>query len=454
MQEERELLYNSVFPQLQARCEERGLTFDVVDLRANAGNDIQALAAVAAGFANEIDRCRPHFIGLLGDRCSGAADIPESSYDRIPWLKDEVAAGKPLLELEFQHGALRKPAGSRARFYLRDTAYTPARSLLPPDAKDVENTRRLKEAVRTSGLPVCENYANPAALGAQLAADLTRVVDSFISSAPATTQLSPGQLEQLLSASRAGVAVPQKAQGPDPGDAAPTATPAIEGAYRSPSASGRRVRIVHLAGSRARTMQEFNLDKQDEVWIGRDPVSHVRYAEADQPVSRAHMKIVSSFADPHSYILIARGRNGTYINNIEVTGSAALHDGDIVQVGHGGPIFRFEQFPKMAGQEGWQEPELAPIVAAVLPVDEPGRPSGATTVLKFDAELAKAMLEASKQQAAPPEILKGETDSKVVTPLSATEVDGRTRFAFQPKIMAGIVVAVLVLLVFVFMFRR
>jgi hypothetical protein len=451
MKAERELLSTTVFPLIKSRCEERGLALELVDLRASAASEFEALSSVATGFADEIDRCRPYFIGLLGDRCSGSADIPEAVYTRLPWLKDEVAAGKPLLELEFLHGALRSPTGSQARFYLRDPAYaasTANAALLPADLRETQDTLRIKDAVRRSGLPVIENYANPAALCAQIAADLTRAVDSIVSNAPATMQLSPAQLEQLLSASSpepSGAATSQEA---DPGDVAPTHTPSPAGASETPPAAvtGRRVRIVHLSGSRARTTQEFNLDSQDEVWIGRDPVSHVRYTEGDQTVSRAHMKIVTSFGDPNAYILVARGRNGTLVNNTEVSGSEGLRDGDIVQVGRGGPAFRFEQYPKMAAQAGWQEAEPPPIVAAELLAVEPGRKAGATTVLTYDPAIAKAMLEAAKKPAPVTPLLMEETEAIVFTPLGKTGGNNAAR-RFRMIVAAGIAVLVIGLIV-------
>jgi hypothetical protein len=164
------------------------------------------------------------------------------------------------------------------------------------------------------------------------------------------------------------------------------------------------------------------------------------------------MKIVTSFGHPNSYILVARGRNGTLVNNTEVSGSEGLRDGDIVQVGRGGPAFRFEQFPKHSAQLGWQEPEPEPIVASELPVDEPGRKTGATTVLNYDPDIARAMLEAARTPKPPPPLLVEDTENIVFTPISKTR-DNKGARSYQ-TIIAAAIAALVIILIAVLILRR
>ena len=71
----------------------------------------------------EIRRCRPYFIGLLGERYGWVPDEPASDLvDREPWLAQYP--GRSVTELEILHGVLRNPEmAGHAFFYLRDPAY-------------------------------------------------------------------------------------------------------------------------------------------------------------------------------------------------------------------------------------------------------------------------------------------------------------------------------------------
>ena len=406
MREERRYLAAVIVPQLQTRCEERGISFEMIDLRSGATGERDAAARVLAGFIYQIDHCRPYFIGLLGDR-SGEAPIAvhEDVLAKQQWLREELVSGKSVVALEFLHGALRNPrSASHAFFYFRDAAYSQS---LPESERlgsagpdEALRVSRLKESVRESGLCVHENFSSPEALGELVLADLSRAIDSYISEAPKTTQLSMAQLQQLLAASCGNS--PDSSE-PDPSSDSFQESGVASGksAVSSPGTasqlSGRRVRITHLSGSRSQTVQEFDIDAQNEVWVGRHPVSHVLYSETDRSVSRAHMKIVTSLGAPNAYILVSRGRNGAFINNTEVLGSSGLTDGDIVQVGRGGPIFRFQQFPKpepLPGEqaEDSEDPQFTPPTASET-IEPPKLISGVTSELKYDPVLAWAMLQ-------------------------------------------------------------
>src|SRR5919107_4834633 len=68
MQAEREELVKRVFPQVRRMCESRGVAWSEVDLRWGVTDEQKAEGAVLPICLAEIERSRPYFIGLLGER--------------------------------------------------------------------------------------------------------------------------------------------------------------------------------------------------------------------------------------------------------------------------------------------------------------------------------------------------------------------------------------------------
>ncbi len=182
MQLEREELVKRVFPQVRRRCEERGVTWSEVDLRWGVTDEQKAEGAVLPICLAEIERSRPYFIGLLGQRYGWVPDeIPADLAAELGWLAD--ARGRSVTEMEILHGVINDPeAAGHAFFYLRDPAWVEG---LPGDEQGlfledtpegVAKLEALKDRIRTSGHPV-RDYPDPAALGDQVLADLSALVD-------------------------------------------------------------------------------------------------------------------------------------------------------------------------------------------------------------------------------------------------------------------------------------
>jgi hypothetical protein len=72
---ERDELILRVFPQLRRLCAERGVTFTEVDLRWGVTEEEAAEGKVLPICLAEIERCRPFFIGLLGESGSGKSAL-------------------------------------------------------------------------------------------------------------------------------------------------------------------------------------------------------------------------------------------------------------------------------------------------------------------------------------------------------------------------------------------
>src|SRR5208282_3402150 len=187
MQAERDHLVKFVFPQLRRLCELRGVTWGEVDLRWGVTDEQAAEGKVLPICLEEIKRCRPYFIGLLGERYGWIPDaLPADLLEREPWLKEHLHGKTSVTELEVLHGVLRNPEmAGHAYFYFRDPAYVNSipekdrKGFTAENAEDAEKLRNLKENIRRNGFPVRENYPDPKVLGELVLADLTAVIDKL-----------------------------------------------------------------------------------------------------------------------------------------------------------------------------------------------------------------------------------------------------------------------------------
>ena len=184
MQLERDELARSVYPRLRAFCRERQVDFVEVDLRWGITAEQADRNETLDICMDEIDRCRPYFIGLLGERYGWIPEtVPAETVTRFPWLAGQ--AGASVTQLEICHGVLNNPSLARhAFFYFRDSGYTLELSGPDPEAFAAESPQAeerllaLKDRIRACGLPVVENYTNPAALSERVLADLLAAVEA------------------------------------------------------------------------------------------------------------------------------------------------------------------------------------------------------------------------------------------------------------------------------------
>ncbi len=114
----------------------------------------------------EIERCRPYFIGLLGERYGWVPDeIHPELIDDQPWLEEH--RGKSVTDLEIQHGVLEDAAmDGVAFFYFRDPetskqveaelANDPGYQLEPESAR--AKLEHLKQRIEDSDAPLREDY--------------------------------------------------------------------------------------------------------------------------------------------------------------------------------------------------------------------------------------------------------------------------------------------------------
>ncbi len=227
MQAERDYLVKFIFPQLRKLCEQRAVTWGEVDLRWGITEQQSAEGKVLPICLAEIERCRPYFIGLLGERYGWVPDAIEPDLvTREPWLAEHLQ--QSVTELEILHGVLNQPEmAERVLFYFRDPAVLQS---IPPDrlpdfaelpspdeiarfgedgaqARAQERKSKLlalKDRIRSSGLPVQENFGSPQELGEWVLRAMTKIIDELFPPGSAPSALEQeAQLHEAFARSRA-----------------------------------------------------------------------------------------------------------------------------------------------------------------------------------------------------------------------------------------------------------
>jgi nephrocystin-3 len=215
MHGERDELVKRVFPELRRRCRERGIEFVGVDLRWGITSEQEARGEVLPVCLAEIDRCRPYFVGLLGERYGSAPrELPRELLERHPWL--EELRGRAITELEIHHALWSaKVAAARAFFYFRDPAYV---EQAPPeeraafcetDHKRAAALEALKAAIRAGGFPRREGYRDPKEGCGLILEDLWQAIAADFPSLPQASPSEQARLEhEAFAAARRRTYVP------------------------------------------------------------------------------------------------------------------------------------------------------------------------------------------------------------------------------------------------------
>lgn len=131
MMPEREYLMKNVFPKLRKLCRNKGYDFTEIDLRWGITEEDAKKGKVIEICLNEIDKSRPFFIGMIGERYGWVPEYEKSSgfkkmLNNYNWLENDIQNGLSVTEMEVQYGVLRNPKmKGNAFFYLRDENLTP-----------------------------------------------------------------------------------------------------------------------------------------------------------------------------------------------------------------------------------------------------------------------------------------------------------------------------------------
>lgn len=112
---------------------------------------------------------------------------------------------------------------------------------------------------------------------------------------------------------------------------------------------GIRILVRHTSGARANQIDEFQAEGFREIVTGREEGAGICFPDREDLISRAHARI---YAEPPGsgsyYIADLQSRNGTFLNRQRISAPSRIHHGDVVQLGSGGPEFRWELDPAPA----------------------------------------------------------------------------------------------------------
>jgi nephrocystin-3 len=174
LQEEREYLVKKVFPEIRQLCRERGVEFTEIDLRWGLTEEEATHGKIIRTCLEEIDRCRPYFIGIIGDRYGWSPKFHDVQKDgelirKYPWIEDMSAESASIIDMEFEYAVLQNPSQAYGSyFYFRKNNSQEKH----PDAKKLDG---LKKRIRQSKRPVKE-FETPKDLGEMVRADLSKLV--------------------------------------------------------------------------------------------------------------------------------------------------------------------------------------------------------------------------------------------------------------------------------------
>src|SRR6187402_391338 len=95
LQAEREYLVKKVFPEIRQLCRKHGVEFTEIDLRWGLTEEEAAHGKIIRTCLEEIDRCRPYFIGIIANRYGWSPqfhDIQKDSelINHYPWIEDAI----------------------------------------------------------------------------------------------------------------------------------------------------------------------------------------------------------------------------------------------------------------------------------------------------------------------------------------------------------------------------
>ncbi|NUQ65476.1 MAG: DUF4062 domain-containing protein, partial [Pirellulales bacterium] len=181
MQAERDHLVKVVFPALREQLEKYRIHLVDIDLRWGITEEEAQHDRVLDLCLQQIDECRPFFVGILGERYGWVpASFSEEAVSKYGWVQHQT--GKSVTELEILYGVLNdREMRSRAFFFFRDPAFNQAldaehrqvfcegptreelEQLSSEEAKARAEDRRrklddLKDRIRRSGCPVMDGY--------------------------------------------------------------------------------------------------------------------------------------------------------------------------------------------------------------------------------------------------------------------------------------------------------
>jgi ABC transport system ATP-binding/permease protein len=150
-------------------------------------------------------------------------------------------------------------------------------------------------------------------------------------------------------------------------------------------------------------LEPYRITK-DNFWLGRDPSCDIVMEAGAVMVSRRHAQISRQNG---GFIVTDNGSfNGTLVNEQRISAPTPVYHGDEIQLGHGGPVLRFNA-PGQIAPKGFDLAAGQRVVAAgqqAVLQDLPESPGSKTMVFRGGA-VSQQMASASAEAAAQPQLL-------------------------------------------------
>lgn len=153
MQAERDYLVKKIFPAVRSEFRRRNVDLTVLDLRWGITEEESKSGKVIEICMDEISRTRPFFIGLIGGRYGWVPTAAESNFDerlynRFPHVREGLAQGKSITEMEMLYGVLDYPEQTYSHFFIRPLRSVPKKFLDKKGSANAVKREKLKDAVR------------------------------------------------------------------------------------------------------------------------------------------------------------------------------------------------------------------------------------------------------------------------------------------------------------------
>ena len=187
MIEDRNELMSKCWPQIRDLCRIRQVELSEIDLRWGISEAQSQRQETLKLCLDEIQKCRPFFLGLLGERYGWVPDSSALTQDLLQeqsWLRG--IADTSVTELEILHGVLRDPGMSdRTFFYFRDPDYAIGRGGdFLSETKELEDKqtdlkKRIRQTCAAKGIFLHETYCDPKELAQLVLEQFTQVIDDL-----------------------------------------------------------------------------------------------------------------------------------------------------------------------------------------------------------------------------------------------------------------------------------
>lgn len=184
LREERDHLTKKVFPEIRRKCRERGIEFTEVDLRWGVTDEAARAGLVLRTCLEEIDNCRPFFLGIVGNRYGWvptredvAGDV--NLFQDYPLLTDLIDNGASATEIEMHYGVFQVPPEREMNsfFCIRDGGTPLAEDNAEKLAK-LRNTIHEYSQRRPTSISA-QHFSNPTIFGELVREELLRLLDIY-----------------------------------------------------------------------------------------------------------------------------------------------------------------------------------------------------------------------------------------------------------------------------------